>query len=273
MNEILFVHDLADAELRSADNSTNKGIEAACCSHRNRAFRPIIETLKLSETTGNIEVLPSLNSLATTGEFCTAQLGQRTQIFPNYPRVQRAFERTKFADLPLTLSIAKTTSSVPSLEDSYRYDLEVTQDGIKLNADTQWGAVTACSVLEQIGLGRESLPCCQIKDSPTYPWRGLMIDVARHYIEFDELLRTLDRMALFRLNVLHLHLTDDQGFRFESNRFPELATEPFYSQSQLAQLVEYAADRAIRVVPELDVPGHTTSWLLAYPEWGSKSRG
>lgn len=226
--------------------------------------------MTLSEATGSIKVLPSLKSLATSSDECVVQSGRRSQTFPDYPRVQRAFERTQFADVPLKLSIENTTSSVPSLEDSYRYDLEVTTDGIQLSSDTQWGAITACSVLEQIGLGRESLPCCQIEDCPTYPWRGLMIDVARHYIEFDELLRTLDRMAFFRLNVLHLHLTDDQGFRFESNRFPKLATEPFYTQSQLERLVDYAADRAIRVVPELDVPGHTTSWLLAYPEWGSK---
>lgn len=227
--------------------------------------------MKPFDTTSNIEVLPSLKSLATTDEVCTAQFGQGTQTFPNYPRVQRAFERTKFTAIPLTLSIAETSSSTPNLEDSYQYDLKITSDGIQLFSETQWGAITACSVLEQIGLAQESLPCCHVKDSPTYPWRGLMIDVARHFIEFDELLRTLDRMSLFRLNVLHLHLTDDQGFRFESTRFPKLATEPFYAQSQLAQLVEYAADRAIRVVPELDVPGHTTSWLLAYPEWGSKS--
>lgn len=227
--------------------------------------------MTLSEATGNIEVLPSLKYLTTNRGVCITQIGQPAQTFPDYPRVQRAFERTKFAEIPITLSIEKATSSTPNREDSYQYDLKITADGIQLSSETQWGAISACSVLEQIGLWGASLPCCQIKDNPTYPWRGLMLDVARHFIEFDELLRTLDRMAFFRLNVLHLHLTDDQGFRFESNRFPKLATEPFYSQSQLAQLVEYAADRAIRVVPELDVPGHTTSWLLAHPEWGAKT--
>lgn len=224
----------------------------------------------MSDTNGNIKVLPSLKEVEPFSDVCTAQTARAYQSFADYPRVQQAIERSKLAATPLTLLIGNTATSVPRLEDNYAYDLEVKNEGIRISSDTQWGAITACSVLSQIQLEDGTLPCCKINDRPTYPWRGLMIDVARHYIEFEKLLQTLDTMALFRLNVLHLHLTDDQGFRFESKRFPKLASNPFYTQSELKHLVDYAADRAIRVVPELDVPGHTTSWLVAYPEWGSK---
>ena len=92
--------------------------------------------------------------------------------------------------------------------------------------------------------------------------------MARHFLTLDSLQRVVDGMALLKLNVLHLHLTDDQGFRFGSERFPRLPSTAHYTKQQLRQLVAYAADRGVRIVPELDVPGHVTSWLTAYPEWG-----
>tara|TARA_B100000315_G_scaffold113616_1_gene104156 strand:- start:4485 stop:6044 length:1560 start_codon:yes stop_codon:yes gene_type:complete len=97
-----------------------------------------------------------------------------------------------------------------------------------------------------------------------------MLDPARHFLSIETLHRVLDGMALMKLNVLHLHLTDDQGFRFESLRYPRLASEQHYSQVELRKLVDKAARRGIRVVPEFDMPGHVTSWLTAYPEWGSR---
>ena len=96
-----------------------------------------------------------------------------------------------------------------------------------------------------------------------------MIDTARHIVRTETLLGTLDAMALFKLNVLHLHLSDDQAFRFASRAFPELAdAERKYTAGELRGLVREAADRGIRVVPELDVPGHAASWLAVHPEWG-----
>ena len=108
----------------------------------------------------------------------------------------------------------------------------------------------------------------EIRDAPHYPWRGVMVDTVRHFISLDTLRRTLDVMAFYKLNVLHLHLTDDQGFRFRSTNHPELASVHAYSTAELGDLVDYAADRAIRIVPEIDVPGHATSWLAAHPDWG-----
>ena len=121
--------------------------------------------------------------------------------------------------------------------------------------------------MAQLGADR-SLAVAEIQDEPRFPWRGVMIDVARHFITIPTLERTLDAMWFYKLNVLHLHLTDDQAFRFHSIAYPALASREAYTPDELAGLIAYAADRGIRVVPELDMPGHSTSWLAAHPEWG-----
>jgi len=114
------------------------------------------------------------------------------------------------------------------------------------------------------------LPALQIRDRPRFAWRGLLIDVSRHWMPMEVIMRELDGMTLVKLNVLHLHLTDDQGFRVESKRFPRLQESGsdghYYTQEQIREIVAYAAARGIRVVPEFDMPGHTTSWLAGYPD-------
>jgi len=112
-----------------------------------------------------------------------------------------------------------------------------------------------------------------VEDAPRFAWRGLMLDSARHFMPVETVKRTLDGMAAVKLNVLHLHLTDDQGFRVESRRYPELhrmgSDGLFYSQAQVKEIVAYAAERGIRVYPEFDIPGHTTSWFVSHPELAS----
>ena len=112
-----------------------------------------------------------------------------------------------------------------------------------------------------------------IEDRPRFPWRGLMLDSARHFMPLDTVMRTLDGMAAVKLNVLHWHLTDDQGFRVESRRHPELhrmgSDGLFYTQQQVKEIVAYAGERGIRVYPEFDIPGHTTSWFVSHPELAS----
>ncbi len=116
-------------------------------------------------------------------------------------------------------------------------------------------------------------PAVHIEDHPRFPWRGLMMDVSRHWMPVDVVKRNLDAMAAVKLNVFHWHLSDDQGFRVESKRFPKLqelgSDGNFYTQDEIRQVVEYARARAIRVVPEFDIPGHTTSWFVGYPELAS----
>ena len=118
-----------------------------------------------------------------------------------------------------------------------------------------------------------AVPAIAIRDQPRFSWRGLMIDVSRHFIPLDVLKRNLDGMAAVKLNVFHWHLSDDQGFRVESQKFPKLqelgSDGLYYTQAEVRDLIAYAHDRGIRVVPEFDMPGHSTAWFVGYPELAS----
>jgi len=117
------------------------------------------------------------------------------------------------------------------------------------------------------------VPSVKIEDSPRFRWRGLLIDVSRHWEPTEVIKRNLDAMAAVKMNVLHWHLSDDQGFRVESRVFPKLhqlgSEGQYYTQDQVREIVAYARDRGIRVIPEFDMPGHTTALLVAYPELAS----
>lgn len=157
------------------------------------------------------------------------------------------------------------------------YTLEINSQKIRLEASTDIGIVRGIETLLQL-LHREEdrfyFPSHQIEDAPRFPWRGLMIDVSRHFYPVQVLKRNLDAMAAFKMNVFHWHLTDDQGFRVDIHsrpKFRELASDgQYYTQEQIREVVAYASDLGIRVVPEIDIPGHATSWLVAYPEMASK---
>ena len=165
---------------------------------------------------------------------------------------------------------------VPALGEDESYTLTITPTQAILRAPTVVGAMRGCATLLQLlqsdGQGW-FLPAATIRDRPRFPWRGLMIDVARHWQPIDVIERNLDGMALVKLNVLHLHLTDDQGFRIESKTFPRLheagSDGHYFTQAEMRAIIAYAADRGIRVVPEFDIPGHATSWVAAYPELAS----
>ena len=181
-------------------------------------------------------------------------------------RLRRAVARLPHRNLVVEFEIEDTALPVPGLTDSYEYRLTL-DETVAVRAATEWGALAALATLTQLVANGESA-VREVHDAPHYPWRGLMIDTVRHFISLGTLKRTLTVMAFYKLNVLHLHLTDDQGFRFRSSAYPELASAEAYSAAELRDLVEYAADRAIRIVPEIDVPGHATSWLAAHPDWG-----
>ncbi len=174
---------------------------------------------------------------------------------------------------PLRVGLQLRSRRYPGIREDESYRLAIDAQEIRLDAPGEWGALRGIATLTQL-LGRDgSLPCVQIEDAPRLPWRGLLLDVARHFLDVDDVVRTLDGMALCKLNVLHLHLSDDQGFRFPSRRFPRLCSSECFSREDLSRIVERAADLGIRVVPELDMPGHVTSWLVAYPEWGARQVG
>ncbi len=177
----------------------------------------------------------------------------------------------------------------PSLEISYEsvgklevyeeesYELNITKNKISIKSKTDLGVIHALETLLQLVSNTETyyfFPEVKINDFPRFTWRGVMIDVARHFQPVEVLKRNIDAMSSVKLNVLHWHLTDDQGFRIESKKHPKLhelgSDGLYYTQNQIKEVVKYAADRGIRVVPEVDIPGHATAILTAYPEIASK---
>ena len=181
------------------------------------------------------------------------------------PRIGRAMRRLPQWGLRCDFDIRQPPRPAPRLADDYGYRLRF-GDTVAIAAETEWGALGALATIAQLGAG-DGFAVAEVRDAPRFPWRGLMVDPARRFLSVSTLKRTLDAMWFYKLNVLHLHLTDDQGFRFRSPAYPRLASAAAYSPEDLRDLVAYAADRGVRVVPELDMPGHTTSWLAAYPEW------
>jgi len=160
--------------------------------------------------------------------------------------------------------------------DDEAYTLEVKPEGVVLAAGTDIGVLRGLETLLQLLSADEAgyyFPCGTIQDKPRFTWRGLLIDVGRHFEPVDVIKRNLDAMAAVKLNVFHWHLTEDQGFRVECRTFPKLhelgSDGLYYTQDQIRDVIQYAADRGIRVMPEFDIPGHSTSWLVAYPELAS----
>jgi len=156
------------------------------------------------------------------------------------------------------------------------YTLDIHEGSARLHAATDFGALHGMETLLQLvqpNGGGYILPAVYIEDAPRFSWRGLLLDPGRHFLSVANILRTLDAMAVVKMNVLHLHLTEDQGFRIESNRFPklqELGSEgQYYTQEEVKEIIEYATERGVRVVPEFDMPGHSTTWLIGYPELAS----
>ena len=166
--------------------------------------------------------------------------------------------------------------AVQKLGEDESYELAVTSSGATLNSATTLGALHGLQTFLQlvtITPAGFAAPAVTIKDQPRFPWRGTLIDVSRHFIPLDVLKRNLDGMAAVKMNVLHWHLSDDQGFRVESKKFPKLSgmgsDNHFYTQNEIRDFIAYAHDRGIRVMPEFDIPGHSRSWMIGYPDLAS----
>ena len=176
----------------------------------------------------------------------------------------------------VTVSVEGAGEKIQSVNEDESYSLEITPSNAHLRAATVVGAMRGLATLEQLIQSDATgyfIPAAAIHDSPRFPWRGLMIDAGRHFIPIDVLKRTLDGMASVKLNVFHWHLSEDQGFRMESKAFPKLtefgSDGLFYTQDQAREIVAYASARGIRVIPEFDMPGHTSSWFVGYPDLAS----
>ena len=174
---------------------------------------------------------------------------------------------------PLVVVCRPATAAVQAVVEDESYTLTVAAPGARLEAASPYGALRGLETFLQLiepGPDGWRAPCVRIVDRPRFPWRGLLLDSGRHFMPVANVKRTLDGMAAVKLNVLHWHLSEDQGFRVESLRYPKLhrlgSDGQYYTQAQLREVVAYAAARGIRVVPEFDVPGHTTAWLVGHPE-------
>lgn len=226
--------------------------------------------------------------LPVTKNFTVAVSGKTDERLKSYIfRVMRRLEgRTIFefsrdlsndsANASLLIETTSTGNAIPKLGDDESYNLEISDRQAKITAPTTVGAMRGLETFLQLLEGDNDgfyFPAVSINDSPRFPWRGLMIDSARHFQPVEVIKRNLDGMAAVKLNVLHWHLTEDQGFRVETKKLPELHLQgsdgDFYTQEQIRDLVKYAADRGIRVMPEFDMPGHATAWLVSHPEIGS----
>jgi hexosaminidase len=264
---------------------------------------PVFTILMLSAISSelaNAQVsTPSLMPVPSSMQMGTGQLLVDTSFSVGIgsahdPQLQRAVERF-LTDLrrqtgmpPQDLSVGDASKAtlvisaehpgkeVQELNEDESYSLEITSSGAKLAAPTSLGAMHGLQTFLQL-VGNTptgfAVPVVSIQDKPRFPWRGLMIDVGRHFIPLDVLKRNLDGMAAVKMNVFHWHLSENQGFRVESKKFPKLqemgSDGLYYTQDEIRELIAYAHDRGIRVIPEFDMPGHSTAWFVGYPDLAS----
>jgi hexosaminidase len=180
------------------------------------------------------------------------------------------------AKLRMVVHVDHDSKPVQELGEDESYVLEVTAGGANLTAPTDLGALHGLQTfLQLVTVSPDGFvaPAVIIKDTPRFPWRGLMIDTARHFIPLDVLRRNIDGMEAVKMNVFHWHLSENQGFRVESRKFPKLhqmgSDGLYYTQDEIRRLIAYARERGIRVVPEFDLPGHSTAWFVGHPEFAS----
>lgn len=185
---------------------------------------------------------------------------------------------TKLNEVPnAELQINCTKNGKIGLYEDESYHLDITQNKITINATSDLGALHGLETLLQMLQNNNTsfyFPVSKISDFPRFTWRGLMIDASRHFQPVDVIKRNIDGLAAMKMNVFHWHLVDDQGWRIETKKHPkliELASDGlYYTQEEIRNIVKYADERGILIVPEIDVPGHGSAILTAYPEIGSK---
>ncbi len=218
-------------------------------------------------------------SVALTG-YLEPRLNRGVERFLQQLSRQTAFplsaKTTTLSSAALVVHTDHASKAIQELGEDESYVLEVTPKGAKLTAATPLGTLHGLQTflqLVEVSPGGFAAPALTIRDKPRFPWRGTMIDVARHFIPMDILKRNLDGMEAVKINVFHWHLSENQGFRVESRKFPKLhqmgSDGLYYTQDEVRDLIAYARERGIRVVPEFDIPGHSTAWFVGYPELAS----
>jgi len=249
--------------------------------------------------TASINVTPYPQEVSTGEGYCNVK-GARIRV----ARGLRSFSTRDFAAKFKAASAGRGEARIVFRRDrslaSDAYTLSISSDKVTVRASSKEGARYAVATLMQmlpveiysgkIAPSRWELPVCEIKDAPRYGHRGVLLDCSRHFFSVEEVKRFLDVMSVYKMNRFHWHLTDDHGWRFESKKYPLLtelgSVRPgsmngwdaenldmtpyggFYTQDEMRDVVAYAKDRGIEIVPEIDLPAHLVSALKAYPELG-----
>ncbi|GAB3175792.1 beta-N-acetylhexosaminidase [Telluribacter humicola] len=225
----------------------------------------------------NIYVQEGSQELRSIGQYLAGILNPSTGLGMDVQTTQRA---------PKQGNIYLSLRNDAALGDE-GYELTITRDGVQLVANKPAGVFRGIQTLRQSlparvemnsqQAGPWQIPTGTIRDFPTYEYRGAMLDVARHFFSVEDVKRYIDLIAAYKMNALHLHLADDQGWRIEIKSWPKLTTHGgstqvgggkggFYTQEQYKDLVQYAQSRYITIIPEIDMPGHTNAALASYPE-------
>ncbi len=180
------------------------------------------------------------------------------------------------AQATLEIQCEHAGEPVQKLGEDESYRLDVSEKHARLSAPGPLGILRGLETFLQLvepGAQNFAALAVSIEDKPRFPWRGLHLDVSRHWMPVAVVKRNIAGMAAVKLNVFHWHLSDDQGFRVESKRYPKLqqmgSDGQYYTQEEVRDVVAFARERGIRVVPEFDIPGHSSSWIVAYPELAS----
>jgi hexosaminidase len=274
-------------------------LSTAAALHAQKPLSIIPAPLSVSQQPGSLEV--------SDGAVISYPAGDRSAEF-DARHLADLLERTRHLGLVTESSIKTSSTALIALtrtappqavaEPDESYDLVVSPEKVVISAagdaGLYYGTVTLWQMLTTgQWSGTASLPCVRIRDAPQLRWRGLMLDSARHMQSIDYIRQLIDRMSLEKLNVLHWHLTDDQGWRLEIKRYPrltqigawrelrtpDLTMSPaqershhyggYYTQAEVRDLVAYAAQRNVTIVPEIEMPGHASAALAAYPRFGS----
>ena len=232
------------------------------------------------QVTGGVLKIEEGFTLSFSG-YREARLDRAAQRFETQMARQTGIPfRTVAAKDPSKATLLITTDHeskpVQELGEDESYSLEVTPAGAKLHTANPLGTLRGLQTFLQlvsVTANGFAAPAVSIQDEPRFPWRGLMIDSSRHFIPLEVIKRNIDGLEAVKMNVFHWHLSDNQGFRVESHKLPKLQENGsdglYYTQEEIRDVIAYARDRGVRVMPEFDMPGHSTAWFVGYPELAS----
>ncbi|UNK48196.1 family 20 glycosylhydrolase [Lysobacter sp. S4-A87] len=278
-----------DAATRADTTASTAAPSAAAATPA--AITPVIpRPAKVDAAQGQFTLGPDAR-IAVVGD--NAEALRIAQDFAARVQKSRGFAPVVGNDAAAAITFAIDAKAAPASDEAYT--LDITPQGAKLTARAPAGLFYGAVTLWQLatadgGQGATRIAAQRIEDAPRFQWRGMMLDVARHFRSTDEVKALLDQLALHKINTFHWHLTDDQGWRIEIKQYPKLTQvggcripagaagrdakgEPkpycgYYTQDQIRDVVKYAADRFITIVPEIDLPGHAQAAIAAYPQLG-----